>query len=173
MVMEMQEGKAKIIIRIYEGSWIFFFLNHEEQIFCHTKGFLSYTKVSSRYLFSIFTLLSIDKNECPPKIQHNYCRNPTKQPQIWCYESDGGWDFCDPLTRLDANDCRISLGTNMNYCDGKKQNSDFYLKNKCDESFSGSGRDYRGCQYKTRNKIFQIDTRIFQYNRYKKNTQTG
>jgi hypothetical protein len=53
---------------------------------------------------------------------HNYCRNPTGEETIWCYTTSTAkrWEFCDPKPA------------------------------SCDETLTGDGANYRGCQNEAR-----------------------
>jgi len=55
-------------------------------------------------------------------LRDNYCRNPDGEAQIWCYttDPDDRWDFCEALPVL-----------------------------PCDETNTGNGIGYRGCQRET------------------------
>ena len=37
---------------------------------------------------------------------HNYCRNPDKEPHVWCYTTmaDKRWEFCDVRTCTSCDD---------------------------------------------------------------------
>jgi len=45
--------------------------------------------------------------------EHNYCRNPDGEPNIWCYTThpDVRWEFCNPIECKDGDNCDFDDGT--------------------------------------------------------------
>ena len=33
---------------------------------------------------------------------HNYCRNPDSKEGIWCYTTESGYGFCDPISQVEV-----------------------------------------------------------------------
>eukprot|EP00931_Biecheleriopsis_adriatica_P119764 TRINITY_DN9495_c0_g1_i2.p1 TRINITY_DN9495_c0_g1~~TRINITY_DN9495_c0_g1_i2.p1 ORF type:complete len:1067 (+),score=138.55 TRINITY_DN9495_c0_g1_i2:87-3287(+) len=109
-------------------------------------------------------------------LEDNYCRNPDGEPSIWCYTSDERrrWDYCAPLdlgpkylTCASAKteyypSCSVTNGSsisstypcqcgNVQCTSGRKCTAaTSSCRDYCDETYSGDGRDYAGCQTKTR-----------------------
>merc|ERR1719421_2175725 len=44
---------------------------------------------------------------------HNYCRNPDREPAIWCYTTDPQkrWEFCNPLPETGTGQYCVKVTT--------------------------------------------------------------
>merc|ERR1719215_893224 len=112
---------------------------------------------------------SVNKHE-----PSNYCRNPDGEDGIWCYTADPNkrWEYCNPLKYLfkcadmslasSIQECSVIDGSNYSstypcQCGSAQCRSDRKCTAStsscamvCDETYSGDGADYGGCQNKTR-----------------------